>query len=37
MEIATTIAPFALGLIMLGLGLGLRIDDFKRVSDNGTS
>ena len=31
MEIATTIAPFALGLIMLGLGLGLRIDDFKRV------
>lgn len=31
MEIATTIAPFALGLIMLGLGLGLRIHDFKRV------
>ena len=31
MEIATTIAPFALGLIMLGLGLGLKIDDFKRV------
>ncbi len=31
MEIATTIAPFALGIIMLGLGLGLSYEDFKRV------
>ena len=31
MEIVTNIAPFALALIMLGLGLGLTIQDFKRV------
>ena len=31
MEIVTNIAPIALGLIMLGLGLGLTIQDFKRV------
>ena len=31
MEIVTKIAPFALALIMLGLGLGLTIENFKRV------
>ncbi len=31
MEIVTRIAPIALALIMLGLGLGLTADDFKRV------
>ncbi len=31
MEIAKTIAPIALAIIMFGLGLGLTIDDFKRV------
>ena len=31
MEIVTKIAPFALALIMLGLGLGLTIKNFKRV------
>lgn len=29
--ITTVIMPFALGIIMLGLGLSLTIDDFKRV------
>jgi bile acid:Na+ symporter, BASS family len=29
--INTVLLPIALGVIMLGLGLGLRIDDFKRV------
>ncbi len=29
--ITTVIMPFALGIIMLGLGLTLSIDDFKRV------
>ena len=31
MEIATKIAPIALAIIMLGLGLGLTVDDFIRV------
>ncbi len=31
MEIVTKIAPIILALIMLGLGLGLKVDDFKRV------
>ena len=31
MEIVTKIAPFILALIMLGLGLGLKIEDFTRV------
>ncbi len=31
MEIVTNIAPIALALIMLGLGLGLTVQDFKRV------
>ena len=31
MEIATKIAPIALALIMLGLGMSLSIQDFKRV------
>ena len=31
MEIAKTIAPFCLALIMFGLGLGLRTEDFLRV------
>lgn len=31
MEIVTKIAPIALALIMLGLGLGLTSEDFKRV------
>ena len=30
MEIVTKIAPIILALIMLGLGLGLKIDDFTR-------
>ena len=32
MEIVTTIAPIALAILMLGLGLGLAPTDFKRVS-----
>ena len=31
MEIAKSIAPIALAIIMFGLGLGLTIEDFKRV------
>ena len=31
MEIAKSIAPIALAIIMFGLGLGLAIEDFKRV------
>ena len=31
MEIVTKIAPICLALIMLGLGLGLKIEDFTRV------
>ena len=31
MEVVTTIAPIALALIMLALGLGLSVDDFSRV------
>ena len=31
MELVTTIAPIVLALIMLGLGLGLTLADFKRV------
>ena len=31
MEIVTKIAPILLALIMLGLGLGLKIEDFTRV------
>ncbi len=31
MEIVTKIAPIILALIMLGLGLGLKLDDFSRV------
>ena len=31
MEIATTIAPLALAIIMFGLGLGLTLNDFLRV------
>ena len=34
MEIATTIAPIALALIMLGLGMSLTINDFVRVIKN---
>lgn len=34
MEIVTKIAPIALALIMLGLGLGLTTEDFKRVLKN---
>jgi len=34
MEIVTTIAPFALALIMFGLGLGLTTNDFLRVIKN---
>ena len=34
MEIVTTIAPFALALIMFGLGLGLTVTDFSRVVKN---
>ena len=34
MEIVTTIAPFALALIMFGLGLGLTTSDFSRVLKN---
>ena len=34
MEIVTNIAPIALALIMLGLGMGLTINDFKRVITN---
>jgi len=32
MEIVTTIAPIALAILMLGLGLGLTPSDFKRVA-----
>ena len=31
MEVLTTLAPIALALIMLALGLGLSVDDFSRV------
>jgi BASS family bile acid:Na+ symporter len=31
MEIAKSIAPICLAIIMLGLGLGLTISDFTRV------
>ena len=31
MEIAKTIAPVCLAIIMFGLGLGLTLSDFKRV------
>ena len=31
MEIVTKIAPIALAIIMLGLGLGLSVKDFTRV------
>ena len=31
MEIVTKIAPIILALIMLGLGLGLKVEDFARV------
>ncbi len=31
MDIVTSVAPIALAFIMLGLGLGLTLDDFKRV------
>ena len=31
MEIVTKIAPIILALIMLGLGLGLKIEDFIRI------
>ena len=31
MEIVTKIAPIILALIMLGLGLGLKLEDFTRV------
>ena len=34
MEIVTKIAPIALALIMLGLGLGLTTKDFLRVINN---
>ena len=34
MEIVTKIAPIALAFIMIGLGLGLKIDDFGRVLKN---
>jgi BASS family bile acid:Na+ symporter len=30
--LTTVILPIALGIIMLGLGLGLSLDDFKRVA-----
>jgi len=31
MEVVTKIVPFILALIMLGLGLGLKLEDFTRV------
>ena len=31
MEIVTKIAPIILALIMLGLGLGLKLEDFSRI------
>ena len=34
MEIVTKIAPICLAIIMFGIGLGLTIDDFKRVLKN---
>ncbi len=34
MEVVTQIAPIILALIMLGLGLGLKIEDFTRVLKN---
>ena len=34
MYLATKIAPFALAIIMLGLGFGLTINDFLRVIKN---
>ena len=32
MEIATKIAPIALAIIMFGLGLGLTVSDFLRIT-----
>ncbi len=34
MEVVTKIAPIVLALIMLGLGLGLKLDDFIRILKN---
>ena len=34
MEVVTKIAPIALALIMLGLGMGLTVRDFLRVINN---
>ena len=34
MEIVTKIAPICLAIIMFGIGLGLTVDDFKRVLKN---
>jgi len=34
MEIVTTIAPIALALIMLALGLGLSLENFANVISN---
>ena len=34
MEVVTKIAPIALALIMLGLGMGLTTKDFLRVLNN---
>ena len=34
MEIVTKIAPICLAIIMLGLGLGLTVQDFIRVAKN---
>ena len=34
MDIVTKIAPLALAIIMLGLGLGLTINDFKKILQN---
>lgn len=35
--ITTLLLPLALGVIMLGLGLELTIDDFRRVASRSTS
>lgn len=34
LEVVTTFLPFALGLIMMGLGLSLTVEDFRRVGRN---
>ena len=34
MEIVTKIAPICLAIIMLGLGMGLTTQDFRRVLNN---